>query len=453
MAKQIFKVDIDLEQNQLLQARVQNEPDTNIPASPEVGQIYYDTTVEKMGIYTQSNGWMYFVAGSSSGSGYLTNINAPQTAITVSISGTVATLTIANATTTEDGLMSAGDKTKLDNATSANTASTLVERDASGVISVSQITISGTPQNPTDAATKGYVDGLVQGLKTKLPARAIATTNITLSGPQTIDGVALVANNRVLVAGQTTASANGIYIVKSGAWTRADDLPTGSAAANIYLFIEEGTLNADTGWVCTNNTGSDVVGTAGLTFVKFSSAGVIEAGNGLTKTGNMLNVGTSDGSITVNPNGIQVKRDPDGGIGVDTNGISVTPKTDGGITVDNDGVSVKADASRATTVTADGVGVNVEGTDVIIDGNDEIALGNRVTKTVYKDVTLAAGTATTITHGLSTKNVNVTIIDQGTGEHYMMNVTHPDANTVAVTSNSVESVRVIISGAVGVAIP
>lgn len=450
MAKQVFKVDIDLEQNELLQAKVQNAG--TAPTTPVVGQIYYDTSINKMGIYT-STGWMYFVAGSSGGSGYLDDITSTQTAIDVNISGTVATITIANATQTDDGLMSKEDKTKLDNATSADTASTLVERDGSGVISVSQITITGgTPTNPTDAATKGYVDGLVQGLKTKLPARAISTSNITLNGPQTIDGVAVDANDRVLVAGQSDPKDNGIYIVQTGAWTRADDLPAGSAAANIYLFIEEGDDNADTGWVCTNNTGSDEVDEDGLTFVKFSSAGVIEAGQGLTKTGNMLNVGANaDGSITVNQDDIQVNRDPNGGIGVSASGIAVTPKTNGGIDVDGDGVSVVGDNARAVTVGPNGVGVDVEGTDVVISGN-QIALGNRVTKTVYSDVSLTAGTASTITHNLNTQNVNVIVINPTSGEQYFMNITRPTVNTVTVTSNSAENVRVIISGAVGASV-
>ena len=452
MAKQIFKVDIDLEQNQLLQAVIENA--LTAPGSPEAGQIYYDTTLDKMGLYvsddgTNNPGWLYFTM--DGGAGYLTQIvgiNTP--AITVTYSGSTAEITIALATTTVDGLMSAADKLKLDSATDADTPSTLVERDASGIINVSQITISGTPTNSTDAATKGYVDGLVQGLKTKLPAKAIAETNISLSGLDPIDGYTPVDGDRILVIGQSGSSVdNGIYIAQSGSWTRADDLKIGDSAANTYLFIEEGTVNADTGWVCTTNSPNDVVGDDDLAFVKFSSAGVIEAGQGLTKAGNVINIINNDGSIDVGTNDIAVKRDPNGGIGVFSTGIGVTPKTDGGITVDGDGVSVVGDNARAVTVGPNGVGVNVEGTDVVINGSNEIALGDRVTKTVYSNVSLVGGTASTITHGLGTQNVNVTVIDQTSGEQYFMNITQPTNNTVVVTSNSNEDVTVIISGAVG----
>jgi len=150
------------------------------------------------------------------------------------------------------------------------------------------ITNVATPVSATDAATKGYVDGLAQGLDVRASVRAITSADITLSGTQTVDGVALVVGNRVLVAAQSTGTQNGVYVVAAGAWTRTTDFASGSAVADAFMFVEEGTLYADTGWVCTNNVASDVVGTDALTFSQFSSAGVIIAGTGLTKTGNTI---------------------------------------------------------------------------------------------------------------------------------------------------------------------
>ena len=80
--------------------------------------------------------------------------------------------------------------------------------------------------------------------------RAATTANITLSATQTVDGVALVAGDRVLVKDQSTASANGIYVVAAGAWVRATDADSATkVTGGMFNFVEEGTANADSGWV------------------------------------------------------------------------------------------------------------------------------------------------------------------------------------------------------------
>lgn len=96
--------------------------------------------------------------------------------------------------------------------------------------------------------------------------RAATTANITLSGAQTIDGVSVVAGNRVLVKNQGTASQNGIYTAAAGAWSRSDDLPAGASAAGLTVVVQEGTVSADVTYLCTNDVGSDVVGTNNLVF-------------------------------------------------------------------------------------------------------------------------------------------------------------------------------------------
>jgi len=96
--------------------------------------------------------------------------------------------------------------------------------------------------------------------------RAATTANITLSGAQTIDGVSVVAGNRVLVKNQGTASQNGIYTAAASAWSRSDDLPAGASAAGLMVVVQEGTVSADVTYLCTNDVGSDVVGTNNLVF-------------------------------------------------------------------------------------------------------------------------------------------------------------------------------------------
>lgn len=97
-------------------------------------------------------------------------------------------------------------------------------------------------------------------------ARAASTANLTLSGAQTIDGVSVVAGNVVLAKNQSTASQNGPYICRAGAWERSPLLPVGASAAGFQVLVEEGTVNADVTFLCTNNVGSDIVGTSNLVF-------------------------------------------------------------------------------------------------------------------------------------------------------------------------------------------
>lgn len=150
------------------------------------------------------------------------------------------------------------------------------------------ITLPGDPSSALHAATKQYVDNLVTGLDFKQSVRAISTTNITLSGAQTIDGVALVAGDRILVTGQTTATANGIYVVAAGAWTRATDADVSAEVTpGMFCFVEEGTTYSDSGWVLATNA-PIVLGTTALTFTQFNGLGQISAGTGLDKTGSTV---------------------------------------------------------------------------------------------------------------------------------------------------------------------
>ena len=164
-----------------------------------------------------------------------------------------------------------------------------------GSVSLNSQTITNLadPVNTQDAATRGFVEATSQGLDVKDSCKAATTGNITIStalnNGDTLDGVTLATNDRVLVKDQATASQNGIYIVGSSP-ARASDLAAGSDAAGMFTFVEQGTVNADNGFVCTSNKGSAVTGTNNLTFAQFSGAGQITAGDGLDKSGNTLSV-------------------------------------------------------------------------------------------------------------------------------------------------------------------
>jgi hypothetical protein len=155
-----------------------------------------------------------------------------------------------------------------------------------------KITSLADPTVATDAATKNYVDNVAQGLSTKQSVRALAASNITLSGTQTIDGVALSAGDTVLCIAQTTGSQNGSYTVASGAWTRTPDFDdVNDQTRSPYWFVGEGTAYAASGWVMT--TWPYTIGSTALSFTQFTGAGEIIAGNGLTKSGNTLSINTA----------------------------------------------------------------------------------------------------------------------------------------------------------------
>ena len=171
-----------------------------------------------------------------------------------------------------------------------NTLAEMAAPAAAVSLNSQKITSLATPTATTDAATKGYVDSVSQGLDVKDSVKVATTANITLSGTQTIDGVAVSADERVLVKDQSTASQNGLYLCKASTWERTTDLAAGANAAGMFTFVEQGTVNAENGFVCTSDSGSAVVATNNLVYAQFSGAGQITTADGLQKTGNTISV-------------------------------------------------------------------------------------------------------------------------------------------------------------------
>ena len=280
---------------------------------------------------------------------------------------TLGTTTLTNGSTTTDvtGLTSFQvDNIRLDGYEISTVDSVQSNVDLSlkpkgtGSINVNSARITGLaePVDPTDAATKGYVDAARSGLDVKQSVRAATTEPITLSGIQTIDNVSLAAGDRVLVKDQNDEAFNGVYVVDALAWSRADDFDDDEeVTAGVFFFVEEGQTHADSGWVLTADNPL-TVGTSQLTFTQFSGAGQIIAGAALTKTGNQLDVAVAiNGGIEVAGDELQIKSTIAGNGLTFSNGI-----LDVGGTADR--ISVTSNAVDISVNYAGQVSINTVGT-------------------------------------------------------------------------------------------
>lgn len=175
-----------------------------------------------------------------------------------------------------------------------------------------KLTNVADPTTAQDAATKSYVDGLVQGFDWKQSVRAASTTAGTLStsfaNGSVVDGVTLATGDRVLVKNQANGAENGIYTVNAtGAPTRASDADVSAdVTAGLTVFISEGASQGNSAWSLTTDD-TIALGTTALTFTQVAGGSLYSAGSGLSLSGSAFNVGAADTSLTVNADDIQVR--------------------------------------------------------------------------------------------------------------------------------------------------
>jgi hypothetical protein len=497
---------LDVNKNEVQNARLQNlGVDPSPSAGGDYGLLHFNTA---SGLAKAWNGVAFDtitnLLESVSGSG----------AISVSaISGKAQTISIAAATASVPGTMSAADYSKLAAATASNTASTIVMRDASGGFTAGTITASltGTASNATllgnnsaayylaranhtgtqlaatisdfdaqvrtsrldqmaaptaavsmnsqrvtgvadptaaqDAATKNYVDNLATGLDVKASVRLASTANVTATytaaggtsgrgqftaAPNTLDGVALVAGNRILLKNQTTAAQNGIYVVTTlgtganGVWDRATDFDNDAeVTSGAFTFVEQGT-QAASGWVLATANPITIgggVGTA-LSFSQFSGGGSYLAGNGLQLVGSTFSaVGTAN-RVSVSGSGIDIDAAYVGQTSITTLG------------------TVATGTWSATTIA-----VNKGGTGSTTAAGAKTALGFMGRFAV--DVGDGAATSVTVTHNLNSLDVIVALFEKTSGLEVYANVTHATVNTVTLafsTAPAATSLRCVVIG-------
>ena len=209
---------------------------------------------------------------------------------------------------------------------------------------------AASPSNAADVATKSYVDATKSGLDVKDSVRVATTANITIASDlnvgDSIDGVTLADGDRVLVKNQSTGSENGIYTAGASP-ARATDFDADSeVTAGAFFFVEEGTVNADSGFVV--STDDDItVGSTAITFTQFSGTGQIVAGAGLDKTGNTLSVNVDDSTLEINSDTLRIKTSYTGQSSITTLGTIATGVwngTDIGVAHGGTGASSAADA-------------------------------------------------------------------------------------------------------------
>jgi len=446
-----FVTNLDLVQNQILNGRFESVA-TDPTTSNFTGRMIYNTTENTIKVYDGS-AWRKMLHQISSGGG-----NAA--ALTISESNGAVTITPNLVTGTDPGVMSATDKNKLDDATASNTSSTLVFRDASGDFAANDITANkvtglAAPTADTDAANKAYVDAARSGLDVKQSVRVATTgSDISLSNTTTsIDGVTLSDGDRVLVKDQSTGSENGIYVVStSGAWSRATDADSSAeVTAGLFTFVAEGSVNGDSGWVLSTND-TITLDTTALTFAKFSGAGQIIAGDGLSKSGtqsNQIDVNV-DGTTTYidGSDNVAVKSSATAGQVLISDGSSTTPswgaldlsssdavQNDLPITHGGTGASTASDARTNLADTTSGT----TATPVLA-------------RIAAQDCSASSGTtsATTVTHNFGTKDVVVQVFEVSTGGTVIADSIRTNVNTVTVTINgaSISSgdFRIVVTG-------
>ena len=431
---QKFLTNLDLNQNELRNATFEKVA-TDPSSGNFEGRTIYNTTTDTLKVYTGS-AWTSLPHSIVSGGGA-----GIAEALTVTESNGTVTLTLNVADTDSAGLLPAAMWNMLTDATSDATASKLVKRDASGNAKIA------TPTDAAHIATKGYVDAARQGLDVKQSVRVATTAPINLSADleagDLIDGVTLVAGDRVLVKNQSTAIENGIYVaVSSGAASRSSDAngtaDTGELLPGTFTFVEEGTVNSDKGFVVSTN-GTITIDVTQIAWTQFSGAGSFEAGDGLSQDGNTINVNVVADRTEITGDAVDIASTYVGQesittLGTITTGVWTATDVDiahGGTNASDaasarTNLGIKTTAGAATTTTATLARIAAQG-----------------------NTAGAGGTSTTtVTHNFNTTDVIVQVYEVATGETVFGDVTRPNPDTVQVVllgNHSANAFRIVVT--------
>jgi hypothetical protein len=421
-----FLTSLNLNKNELLNARIQNL--ATPPGSPEIGQVYYDTT---LGALRQFNGtvWKTYTK-----SGDIVNDDiASGAAIALS---KLATDPLARANHT--GTQPASTISDFDTQVRTSALNQMTAPTADVSLNSHKITNLATPTTGTDAANKQYVDDAVAGLNWKDAVHLLASTNVTLSGSTgtlVIDGhTALDSTDdgyRLLLIGQSTVSQNGIYVYADNGSTytlsRPADADTPAELIGTSVFVMEGAAYGTSSWVQSNHY---LASFADQSWVQFNGASQITAGTGLSKNGNTLDVNGTADRITVGVDSVDIASTYVGQTSITTLGTITTGTWNG------TDVAVADGGTGAST--AAGAKANL-GFTTKFAGNNPL-------------LTQVSGSVSwEITHTCNSEDVVVQLRERATGNTVEVDVSIVDSDTVVlawVSSGNVlaDTYRVVVVG-------
>lgn len=287
------------------------------------------------------------------------------------------------------------------------------------------LTLNADPSNALHAATKQYVDAVAEGLHVHASARVATTANIDLStdleNGDTLDGVTLSTGDRVLVKNQTAAAENGIYVVSSsGAASRASDYnAAGEIDAGDFVFVDQGSTNANTGWTQVNAI--TTLDTDAINFTQFSGAGTYQAGTGLSLAGNLFSIDTASvvdltSNQTLSNKTLTAPKFADGGFIADANGnelviLDTVTSAINEITIANAAASGSPDIKATGADTDISLSLTPKGTGVVSANGTLTVTGSTIN---LNGSTPAIESSSTTTAGIFTSNVTGITIGSST---------------------------------------
>ena len=282
---------LDLSQLQILNAVFQNL--AAAPSSPKAGQVYYNT-VSNVGAVWNGSAWRPTDAAALTDGSVALSALAVNPLARANHTGTQLSSTISDLSTVVQAY-------SLSAFASPTTAILMGSQKISNLANgtAAQDAVAFAQMNSAIAAA---VSGQTA---VKNPVRAVATANLTLSGTQTVDGVALVAGDRVLLTAQTTASQNNIYVVAAGAWALATDVAsTGQLIEGTDVLVAEGTTYGGSIFRVTT-TGTITIGTTSITWVQTTKINTYSGSTTVLLTGSAFSVITDPaGWLTANASGV-----------------------------------------------------------------------------------------------------------------------------------------------------